>query len=235
MHPDIKYTANEQIFEQIDTAEKAYWFGFIAAEGCIELMKYNSKRLSITLALRDKNHLEKFRNFMGSNAPIVEYEKNLFRQAPTCIFRICRTKIVDDLIKLGLRPNKSKNLTWPTMNDAFYADFIRGFLDGDGSICVVQKKDRKGKPRCKREYRMLFYSASPNFLQSISEYIFHKLNIPLRKIRKVGRPSYSTHGIDYGGRNHIEKILLYLFKNSNICLERKKTIIQEICHDSQII
>ena len=39
------------IFETIDTEEKAYWLGFIAADGCIsKASEYNSYRLSINIS-----------------------------------------------------------------------------------------------------------------------------------------------------------------------------------------
>ena len=46
------------IFEDIDTPEKAYWLGFIAADGCISIRK-NNATIKIALARKDKGHLEK--------------------------------------------------------------------------------------------------------------------------------------------------------------------------------
>ena len=54
-------------FQFIDTEEKAYWLGFITADG------YNNQDrgfLSIKLGVIDKEHLQKFLNFMNSNSEI---------------------------------------------------------------------------------------------------------------------------------------------------------------------
>ena len=56
---------NENIFDIIDTEEKAYWLGFIFADGYIETPKPNMKyTFEICLSCKDKHHLEKFNIFM---------------------------------------------------------------------------------------------------------------------------------------------------------------------------
>ena len=54
-----KYKLNEHCFDEIDTEEKAYWLGFIAADGCV-YKNSNAWRLQINLKSSDKHHLEKF-------------------------------------------------------------------------------------------------------------------------------------------------------------------------------
>ena len=57
-----KYFHNENYFEKIDTEEKAYWLGFIYADGYIESKRKNSsQKFGITLNAKDINHLEKFK------------------------------------------------------------------------------------------------------------------------------------------------------------------------------
>ena len=38
-----KYYYNKDFFEKIDTEEKAYWLGFLYADGCINRMYKNEK------------------------------------------------------------------------------------------------------------------------------------------------------------------------------------------------
>ena len=52
---------NENVFDSIDTEEKAYWLGFIFADGYISL-KGNSFELSLKGS--DSEHLDKFNKFM---------------------------------------------------------------------------------------------------------------------------------------------------------------------------
>ena len=51
-----KYFFNEDYFKNVDSEEKAYWLGFIAADGCI----LENGTLKIGLAEKDSLHLEKF-------------------------------------------------------------------------------------------------------------------------------------------------------------------------------
>ena len=54
------YKYNENFFEKIDSPRKAYWLGFLYADGCI-LDQRKSKILEITLSKNDKNHLQKLK------------------------------------------------------------------------------------------------------------------------------------------------------------------------------
>ena len=53
-----KYKINENIFEKIDTEEKAYWLGFLAGDGCV----YRDT-LNLNLQVKDLEHLKKFKKF----------------------------------------------------------------------------------------------------------------------------------------------------------------------------
>ena len=53
---------NENIFQQIDSNNKAYWLGFLAADGSVK-----GNELSIGLSSKDRGHLAKFLTFIGSN------------------------------------------------------------------------------------------------------------------------------------------------------------------------
>jgi hypothetical protein len=58
---------NEHIFDCIDTEEKAYWLGFLYADGNISS---NGHRLEIALSIKDLEHLSKFKNFLNLETEI---------------------------------------------------------------------------------------------------------------------------------------------------------------------
>ena len=63
-----KHFFNENYFENIDTEEKAYWLGFISADGSIcKSSKYNSYRLVLNLNRLDEHHILKFKNAICAN------------------------------------------------------------------------------------------------------------------------------------------------------------------------
>src|SRR5215211_1550779 len=47
---------------------------------------------------------------------------------------ISRRELYDDLVRLGGTEQKSLNATWPYVPGQLLADFVRGYLDGDGWI-----------------------------------------------------------------------------------------------------
>ena len=60
-----KYNFDENFFDKIDTEEKAYWLGFIYADGAIF-----KRTLSIRLSTKDIHHLEKFKKILNTDAAI---------------------------------------------------------------------------------------------------------------------------------------------------------------------
>ena len=119
------------IFETIDTEEKAYWLGFLYADGYIS--KYN--QIEVSLSPEDKEHLIKLKLFVNTNTNIIEDEHR-------CRLLFCSKEMVADLAKLGCVNNKSLILTFPTeeqVPNTFLRHFLRGYVDGDGCLCCTDK------------------------------------------------------------------------------------------------
>ena len=91
------YSVNENYFSVIDSEEKAYWLGFIAADGNIGGI-YDFR---IELQKQDLSHLEKLKVALNSTHPIKLTSKN------TYLFRIVNKQFYSDLIKQGIYPCKS--------------------------------------------------------------------------------------------------------------------------------
>lgn len=62
---------NRHVFDTIDTNEKAYWLGFIIADG---YLNDNKNMLRIKLSDKDKRHLEKFIKFLDGNSSMLKKE-----------------------------------------------------------------------------------------------------------------------------------------------------------------
>lgn len=120
-----KYQYNDNFFEVIDTEDKAYWLGFIMADG-YTLHTKKQKRLRIALGEKDKDHLNKFLFAIDSDIPI-NYDGN------NPYVDVNSTKMCDDLSKYGIVPNKSAKETLPDLPEHLVHHFIRGLFDGDGS------------------------------------------------------------------------------------------------------
>ena len=120
-------TNNIRNFEIIDTEEKAYWLGFLYADGSVSS---TDNRIELGLAEKDLNHIEKFKEFIGipnkiSYRPQTKSYRYSFKSIP------CK----EDLIKHGCVPKKSLILKFPTeeqVPEHLIRHFIRGYFDGDG-------------------------------------------------------------------------------------------------------
>lgn len=118
---------NRYIFDKIDTEEKAYWLGFLYADGSVGSKE---DKIELSLAACDYNHIQKFKDFIGLDNKISYRKKqNAYRYS----FRDKTFKEV--LIKQGCVPKKSLILTFPTIDQVpveLIRHFIRGYFDGDG-------------------------------------------------------------------------------------------------------
>lgn len=195
----------DDIFSLINTEDKAYWLGFLYADGQVRREERNY--IGIALQRRDVNHLVKFKKFLNSSAKVSYKNINGYDEVS---FTINRKKIHDDLIKLGCYPNKSLHLQFPTKEqvpDEFLRDFVRGYFDGDGYVGIKQNKSGLVG-------RMSLTSGSPEFLTEL----ISKMDWFDAKIRKDKRSNaYSVEWCSWKCYSNLSSIYL----NSNIFLDRK--------------
>lgn len=139
-HTEIKF--NDHIFDVIDTEEKAYWLGFIWADGNIKTPKNSSGyRLTITLQESDYEHLVKFNNFIGhKNLNIKSHKANTKKFS----WYADSKHLWNTLNSYGCTPNKSLTLTFPELSvfvdKSLVRHFIRGYFDGDGCLTFSTRK-----------------------------------------------------------------------------------------------
>lgn len=129
-----KYSLDETYFDNIDTSEKAYWLGFIAADGCVQ----NNERvycLEIALQKRDRDHLLKFAEHIGSDSPVTPTVQNMR-------IRLHSRHLMESLANLGIFPRKSLIVEpWDGPLELM-PSYWRGLFDGDGCI---HKRTKEGR------------------------------------------------------------------------------------------
>ena len=183
-----KYVFDENYFEKIDTPEKAYWLGFIMADGCVNIRTENSKRLYIGLSNKDIQHLEKFKKDIKSDHNIlvsdVTTNYNIgSNKSIVCSLTINSVKLCNDLIKYGVIPKKSgKEYISDLIPKEFIRDFIRGFFDGDGSAYYYNGGKNIGFSIC---------SSSLLILEQINDVLKNELDID-KEIIKSNNPIYNV-------------------------------------------
>lgn len=207
-----KLKFNENIFDSIDSEEKAYWLGFIYADGCIS-KKQNTFELS--LSYKDKEHLEKFNKFMqyqGNNVKIgtVTVNNKTFTR---CRWAVKNKHLKNTLISKGCIPAKSLVLKFPDLNIFsnidLIKDFIRGYIDGDGCITYNIQSHK---------IMSLNILGTEDFLTGVKDHLPVKYNYVLGYNNKSKNKLVRVLSIN--GKNGLN-ILFYLYENATIYLNRK--------------
>ena len=130
------FPRDEFYFNEINSIDKAYWLGFLYADGCV-----HSNDNSISINITDLEHVQKFQTALkATNHKITITQDNRFKNAkPLYQFSIRDEQLHKDLIKWGCVPQKSLLIEKiPNIPRDFVSHFLRGYFDGDGSLHYLQ-------------------------------------------------------------------------------------------------
>lgn len=196
------YKYNKQFFNNINTEEKAYWAGFIAADGNI---RKDFLKMRIELNIQDYNHLEKFRKSIEGNNPIKE---SVRPNNHSCYIDVNCKEMCLALNDLGITPKKSLTLdiNIKKIPKDLRRHFIRGYFDGDGSLNNYKRENYNYL-----EWELSFISSNKFLNQILKE---------LNKERKL----YScgnNYRFCFKSKKDIFEIIEYLYKDATIYLDRK--------------
>src|SRR6056300_424628 len=150
---------------------------------------YKNKRLRVDI--KDNNHLEKLSHLIYPNKDKPIQSRDL-GYGNIYMFNCSVVKIVENLNRYGVVPNKSKKVKLPVLKNDMYRHFIRGLYDGDGSLNYTMAKNSPN-------YRRYNYSIVGNYdlIEGVRYLISKK------------------------GNKSILSILEWMYKDSTIFLERK--------------
>ena len=206
-----KYFFDFNFFEKIDNEYKAYWLGFMYADGCIlkqDNRGYGEQEFKIQIAKEDLQLLEKFKQDIKSTYPIrkdkSKNEKNPNHQIQV-IPSLRSQKTVDDLKKLGCVENKSLILTFPSEQQVpkeLQKHFIRGYFDGDGSISET------------KEHYYINFVGTESFIKKLYQILNMGSVFPDKR-------KENSWYLSIGGNLQVIKFYHLLYDNSNRYMQRK--------------
>lgn len=110
-----------------ETLETYYWMGFLFADGHFN---FKQKRVMLSLAIKDREHLQKAASFLGTSIQKKESFKVTIGAANVEVFNKIVLKFKITNTKTYNPPN---NLDFLVTDEHFLA-FLIGFIDGDGCI-----------------------------------------------------------------------------------------------------
>lgn len=198
-----KHTYNTEFFKHIDTEEKAYWLGFLYADG------YIGKRTTMELALAkaDEKHLEAFRDCIAPKVPLEPREIKLKGKMFHAVrLSFTSKEIKDQLNSLGCLNKKSLTLQFNKnlLTSDLMRHFLRGYFDGDGCIYATG----------------WVLSGNAKFLTAVQTYLLeHVSGYTQVEVRKDKRSN--IYSVSKGTPRAALRFLHYIYQNATIYLERK--------------
>lgn len=202
-----KHTVNENFFDKFNE-ESSYLLGLIFADGNIA---WNPKKgyqaLTITACKKDKDHLENLRKILSSTKPLLYSPKTKSYRLIVNNKRICQ-----NLMGLGLTPKKSLTVRFPNIPKKYLRHFIRGVIDGDGTVRYV---DREKSPY----FEITIFSGSRLFSEDLAQVIKKETEIKTN-VRKVKKNAYVLQYSCSRGK----KLAQFIYSDATLFLPRKYLI-----------
>lgn len=216
----------DEYFDSIDSDEKAYFLGFLIADGTISAKKRSNGRIGILINEEDSYILEKLKLEIKSKNKIYirTNTKGAINRKPQALFRWTSRHMSETLInKYGITPNKTQNtsfeLNFNLIPEEFWGGLIRGFIDGDGSF---------------ESHEFVFnpsiVGTSLSWLKQIGDIVNNKTGLVYKTYKHLGKTCiyytlrWSAERIDKF--NKINKLYDFLYKGSIVFLKRKKAKVE---------
>jgi len=185
----------------------AYSVGLITSDGCLQK---DGRHIDLTSV--DIDQLENFCLAIGR--PINVTQKFNSSQQPASRVQFSDVAYYDFLLSVGLTPNKSKTMNALRIPDEFYADFLRGVFDGDGTSYAYMDK------RWRSSYMFYsgFTSASLAFIKFLQDTNLRLIGTSPASIR-IGTRAYNL----MYAKADSQKIFNFMYyKQDVLCLARKR-------------
>lgn len=161
---NYKYIYNLDVFFRED-ALTYYLLGVFMTDGHIRINKSRTNSRIIGLCSVDIDWLGTIRDLICPELPI-KFDK---QTSDICgSITIQSSDLSDWFIKMGCVPRKSLILKFPKIPEQYLPDFIRGCIDGDGTVYIGKSKNNHN------EYSCSLSGASLNFFKTFKKILNNK-------------------------------------------------------------
>jgi hypothetical protein len=195
-------------FRTIDRPSKAYWLGYLYADGWVSYRAGKPKEIGLACHPEDTYHLHKFRediHYWG--AIVTRTNKSSLGRTPTRLstVRVTQQAFAQYAVEAGVIQRKSSCLSLTPSCLAFPSHFVRGYFDGDGSLS---------------KETFIFICNTEGWLDELSSLIRSETGCEL-KVKVARSPTTGKQVFRLvGQRAHLDAIS-WMYQNSAISLDRK--------------
>lgn len=209
------HRCDDSYFDRIDTQEKAYWLGFVAADGGVV-----GNTVRVKLAAKDKEHLRRLRVSLGATNPVLDTVTKVngepFAQS---YLTITSKRLASGLASHGVVPNKSATLEWPEhLAPDLIRHYLRGYVDGDGGFYVYPDKARPER----LPVFLCTFICSPPFAAGARTYLAEAAGASRSRLIPE---SGGMVTVRYAGRPQVRSIYRLLYEAATLCLPRKHRVV----------
>jgi hypothetical protein len=192
------------------SADFSYCIGLIATDGCL-----SKDNRHIDFTSKDYELVKLFRDILKPNVMIGQKLNGKGFSA----YRVQFSDVVlyDFLLSIGLTPKKSKTMGSLLIPDQFYADFLRGCFDGDGSSNGYWDK----RWRSSFMYYISLVSASSVFLEWIRLKNIEMIGLSNCKIKSWVKNGNICYNLNYAKADSM-KLFEYIYYRDNLPLLQRK-------------
>lgn len=170
--------------------ELAYLVGATITDGCVESADYQTPRgvyrhRVVAWQVADMEWLETLKAVLSARRAIEVCQR---KHGTYYRLRIQGQAAVDAFARYGVLPRKSMVKTMPAVPPEFFYHFLRGVIDGDGSV-MVRTGGKLNRPGYKRLV-VTIASGSEAFMSNIQA-------IAGGKIRYNGKPGHAVYRLEF--------------------------------------
>ena len=200
----------------------AYVLGYLFADGSM----YKSARGSyINVTSVDKSTIKKIKFLLKSEHTIrvvkprfvrFKHQDKIYKTKTAYTLRVGNQALYQDLLKLGMYPDKSLTIGFPVIPIRALPHFIRGYFDGDGCVYLEKGKGLTQESILKR-LSVIFTSGSEYFLTGLRQILEKNLGISQGRVYN-GNGAYRLR---YNTRDTM-KLFVFLYEGGHgLYLQRK--------------
>lgn len=225
-HKKNRYSLNENYFHEVDTEQKAYWLGYLFADGFVG----NEHFHNIVFSQRESDGyiVKQFADDIGFTGHLRKSMpgKGTFENGqPQIVLNFSSKRMAADLYSLNMFPRKSMTMDkLPMLKHELYRHFVRGYFDGDGSATESVRNYYKG-----REYKSYKWSIIGT----------EAFNIKIAELLPVKTSLYDSHTpemkyLGFSNNESMVKMFHYLYDGATRFLQRKKDVFIKAlgyCHE----
>ena len=201
-------------FDVIDTEAKAYWLGFLTADGFV-----GQRSVVLILKGEDAGHVAMFRDALGAGHAITATTRAAFGgvfaqvRCKVTSARLCRALQARGLGRSGNRTVRP----WADVPSGLVRHFWRGMVDGDGSV---------GWLRAKRGTQATIHLCGiEHDVAAFAAFLAPATGSSSRPRREPDRDLWTVR---MGGNRVVSRAVRSLYQGATIALSRKAEIARRI-------